>query len=62
LEQNLQLGYFENWICQRLKRIEIRKELESRTGNKVVTSLNAKMALKAKTQIKQIKPDNTEEK
>lgn len=39
-----------------------RKELESRTGKKVVTSLNAKMALKAKTQSKQIKPGNTEEK
>ncbi len=38
-----------------------RKELESRTGKKVVTSLNAKMALKAKTQSKQIKPGNTEE-
>jgi hypothetical protein len=39
-----------------------RKELESRTGTKVVTSLNAKMALKAKTQSNQIKPENTEEK
>ncbi len=27
LEQYLQLGYFENWINQRLKSIEIRKEL-----------------------------------
>lgn len=38
-----------------------RKELESRTGTKVVTSLNAKTALKAKTQSKQIKSGNTEE-
>jgi hypothetical protein len=27
LEQYLQLGYSENWINQRLKSIEIRKEL-----------------------------------
>jgi hypothetical protein len=27
LEQYLQLGYSENWISQRLKSIEIRKEL-----------------------------------
>lgn len=62
LEQYLQLSYSENWICQRLKSIEIRKELESHTGIKMVTSQKAKMALKAKTQTKQIKPDNTEEK
>lgn len=45
LEQYLKLGYSENWINQRLKSIEIRKELEAKTGKKVVTALNAKTAL-----------------
>jgi len=39
-----------------------RKELESRTGIKVVTSLNAKTALAAKNQSKKLNPENPDEK
>jgi hypothetical protein len=35
LEQYLQLGYSENWINQRLKSIEIRKELTDEWKSKV---------------------------
>ncbi|WP_329804550.1 BRO family protein [Flavobacterium facile] len=34
LEQYLQLGYSENWINQRLKSIEIRKELTGEWKNR----------------------------
>jgi hypothetical protein len=34
LEQYLQLGYSENWINQRLKSIEIRKELTDEWKNR----------------------------
>jgi len=39
-----------------------RKELESRTGIKVVTSLNAKTTLSAKNQAKKLNPENPDKK
>ena len=39
-----------------------RKELEAKTGKKVVTSLNAKTALAAKNQSKKLNPENPDEK
>ena len=67
LEQYLQLGYFENWINQQLKSIEINvarvalKELEAKTGKKVGTTLNAKTFLQSGKNITEIKASKKKE-
>ena len=52
------LGYSDSWINQRLKSIEVRKELEKALGHSVITPLNANTFLKQME--KDMKQENRE--